>query len=343
MAIDLAHRYPKATRLYSMHAADEIWLPPPEPGIVAATIAHNDRFALLAGACSGAGEVVRIKQPIDLYRFGPKGRWARASPRRILLLGNYHGRPGARVDQLQAAWSRPGLEWRRIGYPQPSAAVAAEIADADIVVGYGRSILEAMASGRPAYVHDHSGSDGWVTAETYDRLDADGFAGTGVRPTPSLVQLREDFLQYDPMLGLVGHDFARAHHDARLVTAEIVNLVKRLASPSQYHDPLALKALRNLAESRFRADVTIHQFRAELQQNTQARLAEQEETRQARTDSDLHRAELSQANQTILEQQEELHQLRLIMQSRRFALMRAIFKPIDWVRSLINRCFSRRI
>src|SRR5260370_15629510 len=108
--------------------------------------------------------------------------------------------------------------------------------------------------------------------------------------------------------------------------------------------------MRNHAESRFRADVTIHQFRAELQQNIQSRLTEQEETRQARqtileqqeetrqarTESSRHQAELSQANQTILEQQEELHQLRLIMQSRRFALMRAIFKPIDWVRSLIN-------
>ncbi len=164
-----------------------------------------------------------------------------------------------------------------------------------------------------------------------------------MRPTPSLEQLWEDFLQYDPMLGRVGHDFARAHHDARLVTAEIVNLAKRLAAPPQYHDPLALNAMRNLAESRFRADVTIHQFREELQQNIQARLTEQEETHQARTESSRHQAELSQANQTILEQQEELHQLRLIMQSRRFALMRAIFKPIDWVRSLINRCFSRRI
>jgi hypothetical protein len=39
---------------------------------------------------------------------------------------------------------------------------------ADIVVGYGRSILEAIACG-VAYVHEHSGSDGWVTAENYAR------------------------------------------------------------------------------------------------------------------------------------------------------------------------------
>ena len=41
------------------------------------------------------------------------------------------------------------------------------MADADIVVGYGRSVLEAMAMGRAAYVWDHAGGDGWVTPETY--------------------------------------------------------------------------------------------------------------------------------------------------------------------------------
>jgi hypothetical protein len=264
MAIDLAQRYPGATRLYAMHNADEIWLPPPEPGIVAATLAPNDRLAMLARGCTGAGEVVRIRQPIDLYRFSPRGSWARKKPARILLLGNYLGMPSQRIDQLQAAWSQPGLEWRRLGHPEPTTAVAEEIAGADIVVGYGRSILEAMAGGRPAYVHEHSGSDGWVTTESYERMEADGFAGTGVRATPSLDQLRDDFLRYDPALGRVGQDFARTHHDARFVAAQLVALIDRLGRPSHRHDPMALQTLRNLVESRFRADLIINEYRWEL-------------------------------------------------------------------------------
>jgi hypothetical protein len=85
------------------------------------------------------------------------------------LVGNYLHASGQRVDQLQEAWSQPGLEWVRLGHPEPTTEVAEVMAEADIVVGYGRTILEAMACGRPAYVHDHSGSDGWVTAETYER------------------------------------------------------------------------------------------------------------------------------------------------------------------------------
>ena len=264
MAVEMALRYPHATRLYAMHNADEIWLPPPEPGVVAATIAPNDRFAMLARGCAGSGEVVRIRQPIDLYRFSPRGGWAREKPGRILLIGNYSGVPGQRIDQLKAAWSKPGLEWRRLGHPEPTTAVAEAMAEADIVVGYGRSILEAMSCGRPAYVHEHSGSDGWVDQETYAQLEADGFAGTGVRATPDLAKLRDDFRRYDPALGRVGHDFARKHHDARLVAAELVDLIHRLGPAPDRHDPTSLRCIRNLADSQFRAHQDISGFRYEV-------------------------------------------------------------------------------
>ena len=36
--------------------------------------------------------------------------------------------------------------------------------DVDIVVGYGRSIVEAMVTGGKAvHVFDHAGADGWLT------------------------------------------------------------------------------------------------------------------------------------------------------------------------------------
>lgn len=263
MAIDMARRYPSAVRLYAMHHSDEVWRPPAAPGIVAATVAPNERLMTVARGCAGAGEVVRIKQPIDLSRFTPRGCWPRETPRRILLIGNYFQTPAQRVDQLRAAWSAPGLKWRQIGHPHPSTAVAEAMAEADIVVGYGRSILEAMACGRPAYVHEHSGSDGWVTAESYARMEGDGFSGMAVRAPPSLDQLRKDFALYAPALGHVGRDFSRGH-DARLVAAELVALINRLGKPENQHDPIALKALSALAESRYRADLDISALRYEV-------------------------------------------------------------------------------
>jgi hypothetical protein len=220
-------------------------------------------MAQLANGCVGAGQVIRIRQPVDLTRFSPRGRWPSDPPRRILLIGNYLHTPAQRIDQLKKAWSRRGIKWRQIGHPYPSLRVAEEMAEADIVVGYGRSILEAMACGRAAFVHEHCGSDGWVTAEAYSAMEADGFSGIGVRMTPSLDELRTDFANYDPALGRVGHDLVR-RHDARQVAAEIVGHVERLRDAPVDFDPAAIRGLRNLAESRFRADLEIAQLRRDL-------------------------------------------------------------------------------
>ena len=217
MAIDLALRYPRAARLYAMHNANEVWLPPPAPGIVAATLAANDRMAALERGCAGAGEIIRIRQPIDLNRFNPLGRWPGESPSSVLLIGNYYDVWAQRIDQLKAAWASAGLQAPR-RQANPIAAVGEEMARADIVVGYGRSILEAMACGRPASVHEHCGSDGWVTAESYERMESDGFSGAALRISPGVETLRQDLGLYRPGLGRLGYDLAR-RHDARLVVA----------------------------------------------------------------------------------------------------------------------------
>jgi len=346
MAIDLARAYPRAARIFAMHNTEDAWLPPPAEGIVTATIAPNDRLATLARGSVGAGEVVRIRQPIDLRRFSPRG-WAREAPRQVLLIGNYLGVSGQRVDQLREAWAKPEMEWRRLGVPVPTTEVAEEIAKADIVVGYGRSILEAMACGRPAYVHDHSGSDGWVTAESYDRLEADGFSGTGVRRTPSVDQLRQDLLRYDTALGRVGQDLARTHHDARLVAAELIALVRRLEPPSSPYDPAALMALRNLAEGQLRADLLAERYRLEAK-------AQSDERRSEQIAADKERAALFEANALTdrlrgsvkryklrearlrAELSETTARLNATIAARRSAPMKFVFGIMAWIRSFFR-------
>jgi hypothetical protein len=347
MAVDLAARYPDATRLYAMHNSNEVWLPPPEPGIVLATLAANDRLARLARSCTGAGEVIRIRQPIDLRRFSPRG-WARKIPQRVLLLGNYLPNPGQRANQLQDAWSRPGLEWHRIGLPEPSKSVAEEISNADIVVGYGRSILEAMACGRPAYIHEYTGSDGWVTAEAYHSLESDGFAGMGLRRSPDISRLREDFLLYEPALGRVGQDLIRMHHDARLVVADIVEHVNRLRRPIRSHDRSALRALRNLAESHLRADLTAESYRFECMRLAQVQRSEQEQNQHEKSKLLSEIAELREMAHSEREQRKQertrrlakvtklREKLRAFRAARRFALAQAIFWPLDRLRSLLR-------
>ncbi len=93
-----------------------------------------------------------------------------------MTMGNYvHGE---RFALLRRACDRAGIELRHVGVhgegERPADLVLNEV---DIVFGKARVIVEAMATGRAAYVFDHNGGDGWVTAASYPRLAADNFGG----------------------------------------------------------------------------------------------------------------------------------------------------------------------
>jgi hypothetical protein len=265
LAFAFAERYPDAARVFVVHSIDEIHLPPPVDGIVAATVALNDRFAARAAACVGAGEVVRMRQPVDLRRFDVSTKPA-SPPARALLLGNYHGQPGSRVQLLKDAWSGAGLRWEQAGYPNVTLDVASAMADVDIVVGYGRSIIEAMARGKAAYVFDHAGADGWVTPESYERIEASGFSGLSAAPPLDAARLRADLDAYDPDLGRIGFELVRTHHDARHHAAELVALITRIAPQPPPLEQSALRALARLSEAQLRAEIARDNNRSEAGQ-----------------------------------------------------------------------------
>ena len=94
----------------------------------------------------------------------------------------------------------------------PTISPEVEIAEADVVIGYGRVILEAMAMGRAAYVWDYMGGDGWVTPETYPVMEADGFNGCATDTTIDIKRLHSDLAGYRTDLGQLGADLVAANH-----------------------------------------------------------------------------------------------------------------------------------
>lgn len=227
LAIELAARFPGAARIFVVHGIDENHLPPPLDGVVAATIALDDRARVRATACAGAGEVVRLRQPVDIERFGAHGMPSER-PRRALLLGDHLGAAGSRARLLEDAWSEAGIECEQVASREPRRGVAEAMREVDIVVGHGRFIVEAMAGARAAYVFDRAGGGEWVTPESYERIEAAGFSGTPVAAPPDGARLRADLDDYRPELGRLGHDLVRLHHDAHRHAAELVALLHRL-------------------------------------------------------------------------------------------------------------------
>lgn len=263
MACDLAARYPDAPLVLVVHGAEWVFhLPPQLQGLLGAVVIMNDRVAKRVEALAEPVKIVRLRQPIDAWRFEAKGV-ARERPERVLLLSN--SLAGPRRDLLTVACEDMGMVWTQVGAPGTvSASPEAAILEADIVVGYGRAVLEAMACGRAAYLYDLRSADGWITRETYPALEADGFAGTGQEVVVDKERLRSDLAGYDAGMGMVNRDLLERHHAATDHANALSGLFKELA-PRAKGPSEPLREMARLWRLVYQTDARAHELAKENQ------------------------------------------------------------------------------
>jgi hypothetical protein len=234
----MAERYPASPRVFVAHTIQvNIQRPPQVPDVVNAVVVLNDRIARRFAAMAREPELVRLRQPVDLVRFSPRGR-LRARPKTALLLGNYLR--GDQRDMVVKACADRGIEVTEVGaHGTVSHHPEVAIGEADVVVGYGRAIIEAMACGRAAYVLGDSGGDGWVTAESYASLEADGFGGSATSAIIDRPRLARDLGDYEVEMGPVNRHMVAAAHGAFAHAGELVALLRRLEPRAPAVEPLA--------------------------------------------------------------------------------------------------------
>jgi len=305
LALELADRFP-VPQLFVAHGAEhDLAAPPQLPGVTAAIVVMNDRVARRARALAVDSEVVRLRQPIDIERFNVRGP-AREVPERVLLLGNYLR--GRRRQLLTDVCEELGLEWRQIGRDgQMVTDPASEIAAADIVVGYGRSALEAMSLGRPTYLFDHVGADGWVTAESYPALEADGFAGTAFPEPADAERVRRDLKAYDGQMGVVNLQLIRGHHSP-FEHADQLSLLFKRAAGAQRPAIENGSELARLVRLQWHSDWLGSQLRREIEQADGRALAAEQ------------RAQAAEAR------------MREVSESARWRLVQRAMRPLDALR-----------
>lgn len=224
----LAAAFPSVPQVFVAHGVHHAFqLPPALPETVTAVVALNDRVASRAGAMAAAVPVIRLRQPVELETFSSR-RPARESPRRLLLFGNHQVLE--RTAALRRTCAERGVDVIAIG---GSAGATAEPAGAlretDIVVGYGRCIVEAMATGRCAYVYDRFGADGWVDGSTYEALESTGFNGKAAAAPPGADDFVAALESYDAGRALEGRDLAYRYHDVRDHAAQLVKIFEQVA------------------------------------------------------------------------------------------------------------------
>jgi len=321
-SLELAARFPSAPQVFVSHAGHlEMWFPPNLPEVVSCVIVMNDRVGRRLEALATRHEIVRLRQPVDIGRFSPRER-VRDRPRRILALGNYL--IGTRRDLLLGAAQKLGIELIQVGrHGRFTFEPEAVMRDCDIVVGHGRSLLEGMACGLAAYVYDLCGSDGWVTPATYQRFEADGFAGSALNDVVDTERLVDDLARGRPQMGLDNRELIRSNHNAIDHAAELARLTRRLV-PRPAGNGGAHTELARLARSQWYAQGMAAQLRVENQVLRQ-------ELNEAK-------AAAQEAHSAALRAHADLEEFK---RTRRYRLARLQARPLDALRGAVRTARAR--
>lgn len=228
-AFQLAGRYPDAVRIMVVHSDYFALQSPPQiQGVCAAVVVMNDRVRSHVEHLATPLPVVRLRQPVDLRKFGVRGGTPQRAER-ALVLGHYLRGPAA--DVVSEACRAAGLEPRLVGEPTtPTGTPEQAIADVEVVIGLGRCAIEGMAGRRAVYVYGIAGADGWVTQDSYEALEADGFGGLATPTVVDKERLAADLAEWEPEMGLVNRQLANAHHDVAEHANALVALLRETAA-----------------------------------------------------------------------------------------------------------------
>jgi hypothetical protein len=343
----LAGRYPDAVRAIVVHGAEyDLHLPAGIDGLAALAIVMNSVIERRMRATAHPPPLVRLRQPIDTQRFRPLGV-VRERPERVLMLGNYLS--DRERDALAQACDEAGLEWRQAGlHGELLADPVQAISDADIVVGQGRSLLEAMACGRAAWLYGPGAGDGWVTPANYAAIEGDGFRGRALAEHHDAGSFARAIAEYDVAMGEQNRGLVMLHHTGY---AHAVELVEALAGgvPERPPADAPLRELERLVRTQHDAQVrtgelarrlrVVNDAYEALHEKHDALWRERDELRDLRVGD--HReavARIERADRELAECREwnaELERrIAAITGSRRWRALALAARPLEAVRRL---------
>lgn len=318
VSYEVADRCPGLPQLFVAHSAMfDLQAPPQLPGLVAAIVALNDRVAARMRSFGLGTDVTRLRQPIDTERFVTEHELPSDAKRALLLSNTPHG---DRLAMLEGACERAGLQLERLGgQGRQVTDTRPALAEVEIVIGYGRSILEAMACGRAAYVYDWKGGDGWVTADSYPALEADGFAGTALDVAVDADRLTADLGGYSHTMGPINRDLVISNHRANLHAQELVEMLRDLGVASE-RPRAPLDEMARLVRLEWRARVEASSLRSE----------------NARLHDDLHHSEerVGEAQRSAHAEAQRADEIVSIFER---TLSWRLTRPLRWLSSLFSR------
>lgn len=146
---------------------------------------------------------------------------------RVLFISNY--KKWRTYDIIKEATRELGMPFKAIGSPYGiSKDTASEINQADIVISWGRGILEAMSCGRTAISFDKQLGDGYMTPQTYIISRERNFSGYECMHSFTVDTLIDELRKYKPEDGRWNREIIKDYHNSKIEVEKLINIINAL-------------------------------------------------------------------------------------------------------------------
>jgi hypothetical protein len=126
------------------------------------------------------------------------------------------------MESLRGASS--DLNFKHLGGEERHENVEDYLLWADMVIGLGRSVYEAMACERNVIIYDYMGGDGFVTPESILQFRKKNCSGRTNRIAYSPEQLRAEMSKYDPTIGPQLRAYILENNNIEIIAQEYLAL-----------------------------------------------------------------------------------------------------------------------
>ena len=218
-------RYPDVPMIFINHGVLPVEEQPPRIPIDRYIAVNEQSVDLLKRQYVDPDKIAIVRDFVDTEEF-KSFEPLQAKPR-VLFISNY--KKWKTYDTIETACKNLQLEFKAVGSPYGrSRNVAHDINQADIVISWGRGIIEAMSCGRAAVSFNQLLGDGYLTPDVYMESRTRNFGGYECRHAFDVEGLMGEINKYNKNSGKINRDLALQYHDSAKGADEILEVIKKV-------------------------------------------------------------------------------------------------------------------
>ena len=172
-----------------------------------------------------ANKITIVRDFIDTDRYRPMSP-INSTLENVLYVSNR--KKWKTYANIKRACEILGVNFTAVGSPYGRAHfIENDINKADLVIGWARCLMEAMACGRPVISYDKEFGDGYLDYETYLKSRTRNF-GPGCDYRYTVEGLVDEIRKYNPKDGWINRTIIMREHNAVYGVNQILGIIRRL-------------------------------------------------------------------------------------------------------------------